>query len=87
MPNVPPMVLGIWAGETKPVLNEYLTQLIDELEVMLESGIQIGSNLINVKIGRIICDSPARAFIKGNYREQFQNSHKEMNIFILISIL
>lgn len=65
MPNVQPMVLGIWAGETKPDLNEYLTPLVDELKLMIETGIQIGSWLISVKIGRIICDSPARSFIKG----------------------
>lgn len=65
LPQVQPMVVGIWAGESKPLLSEYLEPLIDELETLLTDGIRINSHHIGIKIGQIICDTPARAFIKG----------------------
>lgn len=59
------MIVGIWCGTSKPLLKEYLDPLIDELHSILSNGISINSQRIIVKIGQVICDSPARAFIKG----------------------
>lgn len=59
------MVIGIWAGESKPNLNEYLLPLINELKTVLSNGIDIKSKHVKVKLGVIICDTPARCFLKG----------------------
>lgn len=67
-PNIQPMVIGIWAGDSKPNLNEYLLPLVTELDSIISNGININSHHVAVKMGQIICDTPARAFIKGiNY--------------------
>lgn len=66
MPNVQPMIVGIWCGEGKPNnLDEFLSQFVAELNVILQNGITVNGH--NVKIGKrcFICDAPARAFIKG----------------------
>lgn len=71
-----PMVIAIWSGESKPLINDYLDPLILELGVMHEDGIMINSQHVSVKIGQIICDTPARAFIKGathNYLIKYEN--------------
>lgn len=59
------MVLGIWCGEGKAPLNEYLHPLVSELKEIIESGIQINDFNIKIKFGRCVCDTPARSYIKG----------------------
>lgn len=63
--QIEPMVVGIWYGTSKPPLDEYLVQLIDELDSLISNGLSINSHRIYIKIGQIICDTPARSFIKG----------------------
>lgn len=60
-----PMVIGVWCGESKPPLNEYLMSLISELKDILINGISIGFHHITIKFGRIHCDTPARSHMKG----------------------
>lgn len=62
---IDPMVVGIWCGEGKPPLNEYLEPLINELKSILLNGLIINSKPIAIRMGRVICDTPARAFVKG----------------------
>lgn len=59
------MVIGIWSGESKPPLNEYLMPLIEELQFLLANGINCNSHHICIRIGHIIADTPARALLKG----------------------
>lgn len=59
------MVIAIWCGITKPKLNEYLEMLVAELESILSTGIFIKNYHIAIKFGRVVCDTPARSFIKG----------------------
>lgn len=59
------MVCGIWCGETKPVLTEFLSPLISELMVILQNGILINSHHVTIKMGKILADTPARALVKG----------------------
>lgn len=61
-----PMVVGIWAGQSKPLLAEFLQPLIDELKTILSDGIHLKSRHIEVRMGQVICDTPARAFVKGS---------------------
>lgn len=67
MPQLEPMVIGIWCGDSKPPLNQYFEPLINELKIILLNGVVINSCHIAVRIGNIICDTPARCFVKGKY--------------------
>lgn len=67
--------MGIWCGDSKPPLNEFLEPLISELDDMLVNGISINGQNISVKFGRAPCDTPARSHMKNN----------KINIFIYIA--
>lgn len=62
---------GIYAGNAKPSdLDAYLGPFVNEMK-QLEEGLTITSNTgtektVKVTIRAFICDSPARAMIKGN---------------------
>lgn len=59
------MVVGIWYGGSKPVLNEYIAPFVAELEDKLMNGIRIGSHHVKINFGLVICDTPARSMMKG----------------------
>lgn len=66
MPNVPAMVIGIFCGKTKASdIDSFLTPFVDELNEMMANGLLINSHRITVRVRCILCDSPARAYIKG----------------------
>lgn len=64
MPQVDPMIVAIWCGNSKPILSEYFEPLINELKTIL-NGVTLNSRHIAIRMGNIICDTPARAFVKG----------------------
>lgn len=59
------MVIGIWCGNGKPPLNPYLMPLVFELKNLLENGIIVNGNSINIVFGWCPCDTVARCYIKG----------------------
>lgn len=59
------MVVAIWHGETKPQVNEYIGRFVGEMIDILHTGIFINLKHIAVKFGSAICDTPARALLKG----------------------
>lgn len=66
MPELQPMIIGIYWGKGKPSnLSEYLAQFVEEMNEIYREGITVDNQLRTVKIRSFICDSPARAFIKG----------------------
>lgn len=67
LPKLPPMVIGIYYGaKVKPTdITSFFGPFIDELIPILESGLTINGHHVSVRIRCFICDSPARAFIKG----------------------
>lgn len=66
MPQIEPMVIAIWCGTGKPtVLNDYLNPFVNELNEILQNRIFINNYQIKVSFRCFICDTPARAFIKG----------------------
>lgn len=66
LPHINPIIIGIFHGRQKPTkIEEFLSPFVDEITPILKSGISIKEHKLNVKIRAIICDSPARAFIKG----------------------
>lgn len=67
IPELQPMPIGIFLGKSKPAnINTFLTPFVDELVPLLDTGFIINSHTITLKIRCFICDSPARAFVKGN---------------------
>lgn len=67
LPHIHPLDVAIWCGNTKPTdLNEYLKRFVDEMNHLLENGTLINNHRITIRIRCFICDTPARAFLKGN---------------------
>lgn len=64
-PQISPFVIAIWCGEGKALLNEYLAQFVDEFISLSNSGISINNHKIHIYIKAFVCDTPARAYIKG----------------------
>lgn len=66
--DISPFPVGIFFGDSKPSnLDQYFGQFITELNVVLVEGITVKNKHFDVRIKCFICDSPARAFIKGNF--------------------
>lgn len=66
MPQIPPMVIGIYCGKAKTSdIDSFFTPFVDEMREIMANGLQINSHKINVKLRCFVCDSPARAFVKG----------------------
>lgn len=83
-PKIHPMAIGIFFGESKPNSVEYyLRPFVEEIKPILENGFEINGHKISVRIRCFICDSPARAFIKGLFKKNFPFS----NIYIYVSVL
>lgn len=68
MPNIQPMIIGIWCGESKPKpINEYFLAFVNEVNQLIENGITVNEWRIKIGVRCFICDSPARALIKGKF--------------------
>lgn len=66
MPNIKPKVIGIYFGSSKCAdLDSYLGPFVSEMKEVMTNGIIINSHKITVLLRAIICDSPARSFVKG----------------------
>lgn len=66
IPSIKPMIIGLYCGKGKPSdLSAYLLPFVEEAKILLEEGLNLNNKLINLKLRCFICDSPARAFIKG----------------------
>lgn len=59
------MVIAIWSGVSKPVLDEYIQPLVSELEPILLTGIFINNHHVAINFGCVLCDTPARCMVKG----------------------
>ncbi|KAK0152150.1 hypothetical protein N1851_006460 [Merluccius polli] len=60
-----PLLIALYCGQSKPTsVHEYLGALVQELG-MLSKGFVMGSKTLFLKVCSVICDAPARAFIKG----------------------
>lgn len=68
MPQIRPMIIGIYSGKHKPSdVVQFLSPFVDEMENVYKDGIIINGHKMSVSIRCFICDSPARAFVKGTY--------------------
>ena len=60
-----PFVTSVWCGTGKPnSIQLYLKSFVEELNDLLENGINIGERLFKIRVMSFICDRPARSFIK-----------------------
>lgn len=60
-----PFIVALFTGKGKPEpINLYLQDLIQELDDILHSAIEIGQKVFKLRIRSIICYAPARAFLK-----------------------
>lgn len=74
MPHVPAMPIGIFCWIKKcPDLEAYLTPFVDEMKDAMENGVYINSHKITVRLRCFVCDSPARAYVKGTNDENCSN--------------
>lgn len=62
---LPPTVVCLFIGKKKPPLKVYLKEFACELKALLRDGIMLGGVQYEVKVRSFICDTPARAYIKG----------------------
>lgn len=69
-PMFEPFFAAIWCGKSKPPCKEYLEPFISEMKDLMSEGLIVNSHLIKVKFGFCVCDTPARALIKGIVYEQ-----------------
>lgn len=67
------MVVAIYGGIGKPKCEDFLKQFVAELRHLLNSGFILNNVNIKVAVNAIICDTPARAFIKCKYKNSFFN--------------
>lgn len=65
--GIKPMAIGILlCSESKPENgNPFLQQFVNEIGPIIKNGIRINGHLVLVRIRAFICDSPARALVKG----------------------
>ena len=56
--------LALTLGNTKHTGLEFLRDTIRDLNILLLNGLRFEDRVINVKLKCIICDAPARAFVK-----------------------
>lgn len=64
--KLPPFVIGIFYGESKPDNNnEFLGNLVRDIKSVTSSIQKINDNFFSIKIRGFQCDAPALAFIKG----------------------
>lgn len=64
-----PFVIALNFGRGKPEdLKLFLTKLIDEMNDILQNGIELNNNIFNIKFMGFVCNIPARCFLE-NIRE------------------
>lgn len=77
MPEIPAMAIGIYCGTGKcGDLESFLTPFVDEMREVMTNGIHINSHKITIYLRCIVCDSPARAYVKGTDDENYSNRVK-----------
>lgn len=85
-PSLQALPVGIFIGKTKPAdVNEFLTPFVDEIIPILKEGVVLNQHIITLKLRCFICDSPARAFIKGKLFKLL--NFKSMNVIRFMSVL
>lgn len=70
MPQIKPMTVAVWCGESKPTdLSAFLHLFVNELEYLLANHLYIKGKKITILSRCFICDTPARSYIKGSSKK------------------
>lgn len=56
--------VAIFCGKSKPPLNDFFAEFVNELQNLTESGLNVDNKIITVNVRSFCCDTPARAFVK-----------------------
>lgn len=65
LPDSRPFIIGLFYGESKPSnVNQYLEQFIEEFRELERNGLEVDEERFSISISSVICDAPAKAFIK-----------------------
>lgn len=65
IPNSNPFIIGIYLGTSKPKNADcFLNDFIEEMLSIDEDGLAVDDFVLKVKLCAIICDMPAKAFVK-----------------------
>ena len=60
-----PFIIGLFYGPSKPNnVTEYLKSFVDELKHVQADGLEYEGQQYTVSLSAVICDAPARAFVK-----------------------
>lgn len=66
IPMKEPVVIGAYCGPKKPSsATEFLSDFVNELQE-LEAGFCFGDKNLKIELHTVVCDAPARAFVKKN---------------------
>lgn len=61
----PPFVDSVYGGAGKPpCLQDYLEPYVQEVSDLTSEGLSIGDVHVRVSIGAMVCDAPARSYVK-----------------------
>jgi hypothetical protein len=64
--ETPPFVIGVYYGTSKPKSSkEYLSDFVDELVTLQNSGFSVLNTHFSVKLFATVCDAPAKSFVLG----------------------
>lgn len=63
--NLRPITIGISSGIGKPDLEPFLNPFVNEMKKLWSDGCTINGYTVKVKTSFFVCDSPARAHLKG----------------------
>ena len=61
-----PFAVGMFCGDCSkpPDVDEYLREFVDEYNEIRLNDLQCGNRTVRVRIHAVVCDAPARAFVK-----------------------
>lgn len=71
-PLIKPMAIGIFFGESHPQNTTYFNEFIQEMNTIIQNGLIINGKKLSIRTRSFICDSPARAFVKGKNFLRFE---------------
>lgn len=63
--NREPFIIGLFFGLKKlDNVSDFLQRFLDEFLELRDNGIEVGGKTLRIKLHSVICDTPARAFVK-----------------------
>ena len=72
-----PFVPALYCGDKEQDINPYLANFVEELRVLLHDGLVVNKPMFTVKVSAIICDAPAKAYVRQS--KQFSGYKSEVN--------